>query len=447
MSLRVRSESFCSLRPIVHSHRPGSRRGGYVYLAVLFTSLIVAASVAAALSISLSTLRGENDRTHRSSALRFAESELHRQAAMMRTSGQWRTESTSGVFSPWYTLPDMSGVVSGNLELRRRYTDADGVLDDDDTDSVELTIHARVGRSESAIIATLEPDPDPFDLLQYSVTVTNDLRFESGGAISCENPVQVVRKTETQSSGVLTTPRLECNGVVEMTLRGDLSPAAVTIPTRDVLGGYIQMGTEIPNASIPRDNGDLLIQDIVLSSTMNPYGPLDARGIYWFDAGGQRVRLSHCRIDATLAIRNSSRIKVKGGITWNFPTSADAILVSDSNIRFTGVEATLDEAARGVNFNPSLSPYRQTLSNTTLTDLYPSELRGVIYTSGNVRLNPLVNDKSLHVTGAIICRNFRVDGFMTVTSLEELLDTPPIGLSDPTPMRFVRGTQRRIPSP
>ena len=111
------------------------------------------------------------------------------------------------------------------------------------------------------------------------------------------------------------------------------------------------------------------------------------------------------------------------------------------------VESTLDENARGVNFNPSSSPYRQTLSNASTTDTYPTELRGVIYTTSNVRVNPLIGDATLRLTGILIGRDIRIEGHMTVTPLHSLLDNPPQGLSDPTPMQFVRGSFRRIESP
>ncbi len=157
--------------------------------------------------------------------------------------------------------------------------------------------------------------------------------------------------------------------------------------------------------------------------------------------------ISHCRFDATLAIRNASHIEISGGIVWNYPTTADVILATDSPITLTNVEGTLDEAVRTANFNPASSPYRQTLFNSTTTDVYPTELRGVVYTSDDLTLDPLISNASLHVTGAIVAKDLRINGYMTVTQLDELLSQPPPGLSNLTPMRFTRGTFRRVPSP
>ncbi len=145
-------------------------------------------SVTAALTISTSSLRGETDRSGRGQALRFAESEIHRQAAIMRTSSLWRSSETNNVFSNWHPITANGVDVTGTSLVRHRFNDTDGLLADDLTDTVELTVHAKVGRSEAAITVRLESDPAPLNLLRYSVTAADDIQFESGGALSCEAP-------------------------------------------------------------------------------------------------------------------------------------------------------------------------------------------------------------------------------------------------------------------
>ncbi len=364
----------------------------------------------------------------------------------------WRGGATEGVFSEWYSITvdgaQLEGTEMGGTALfRYRLTDPDGQLDDDDDDPVELTVQAKVNGSTAAITAMLEPDPEPYALLNYSVTASDDLRFESSGALTCERPVQVFDDCKTASSGLLTTPRLECGDAVEMTLRGDFASANVVLPSRNVLDDHIRDGTRISLVSIPQPGGVVTLSDIVLSPTRNPFGAVDAAGIYWFDAGGAAVHIAHCRMEATLAIRNAAVIEVSGGIHWSYPLSPSAILVSDSGVVFRDIQATLDENDRGVNFNPIGSPYRLNLANSTTTDIYPTELRGVIYTSDVVRIDPMVGNGVLRLAGVIACQDLRVDGYLAVTQLDELITSPANGLSDPTPLRFVRGSQRRIPSP
>ena len=423
------------------------RRHGYLYVAVLFTALIVAASVTASLTLSTGSLRSDNDRINRKSALRLAETEIHRVAAYMNNQSNWRTVKTSGVFSSWITLNDDGVQNSDSSGVRHRLTDSDGDLSDDLSDSVEVTAHAVVGDSEVAVTATLEPQFAAESILNYGVTAYDDIQIESAGTLTSELAIQVGDDCKTNSSGLMTTSTLECNGRVEMAFRGDLGSAAVDMPAHDVVDKYVQVGTQISLASLPYQSGRRVIEDRVLTAADNPFGTADAAGIYWIDANYQRVRISNCRIAATLAIKNASSIEVEGGIVWTYAASPEAILVADANIKFDNIDLTLDEATRGVNFNPLSSPYRQTLANTTATDLFPTELRGVIFTTRNITFDPTTNDQLLAVTGALVCRDLRINGFVAVRQLGEIIDSPPLGLVDLVPLQFVRGSFRRIPTP
>ncbi|MCP4890217.1 MAG: hypothetical protein GY904_26890 [Planctomycetaceae bacterium] len=115
-------------------------------------------------------------------------------------------------------------------------------------------------------------------------------------------------------SGLLTTPELQCGGRVEVSVHGDQKPAQVTIPPRDVVKRSITLGTEIPADKIPRFNGELLLANRLLTKRDNPSGPVDRAGIYWIDAGGARVIIKDCRLEATLAITNASNIRIRDGV-------------------------------------------------------------------------------------------------------------------------------------
>ena len=87
------------------------------------------------------------------------------------------------------------------------------------------------------------------------------------------------------------------------------------------------------------------------------------------------------------------------------------------------------------------------MSNTTSLDIYPTELRGIIYTTDDLRLDPLVGGETLAITGLVVGRDIRIYGRMAIRQLKEVLVNPPPGLSNNVPMRFVRGSYRRVPSP
>lgn len=423
------------------------RRGGYVYLAVLFTTLIVAASVAGALSISTSNIAAQNDRNHRFAALRLAESELHRWAAALQSDASWRTKFENNVFTQWYT-PTINGVAIEDARLRGRFSDSDGSLSDDDFDSVVLTIDARMGDSAAAISATLQPNPTPYDVLRYSVTTTDDLSLDNAAALSCEKPVQVYDDCKSFTDGVLTTPLLESNDELEFALRGDRGIDSLELTTRNVLNDYIARGTEISVTSIPWINSRRVIRNVILSPTSNPYGKEDPNGIYWFDAAGATVRIRNSRLLATLVIRNAAEIEIRESVIWEYPTTADAILISDSNIGFDNINQDLDEGDMGTNFNPSGSPYRGIYEDGDTGDSYATQLRGIIYTEGDIEVYSPTGNSFLHLTGSLVCHDLNIlGGRLHVHQLDEILVNPPPGMCDPTPMRFVRGSFRQVPTP
>lgn len=423
------------------------RRGGYLYVAVLFTALIVSASVAASLTLSTGKLRADNDRINRKSALRLAETEIHRVASYLNRSGAWRTNKTSGAFSSWVVLSDDGVVNSDTSRVRHRLTDADGDLADNVSDSVVLTAHATVGNSSAAVTATLQPQVAAESILQYGVTAYDDVQIESGGTLTSESPIQVGDDCKTNSSGLLTTTTLDCNGRVEMTFRGDVQSASVQMPTHDVVDKYVQAGTQIAVASLPYQNGRRVIENVVLSAVDNPYGTADGAGIYWIDAGNYTVRIANCRIAATLAIKNASAIEVEGGVVWTYAANPEAILVADSDVKFDNIEPTLDEAPLSTNFNPTTTPYRGTYANANTTDLFPTEIRGVIFTTHDVTFDPTTDGKPLAITGAVVCKDLWINGFVSVRQFSETINNPPLGLINYVPMQFVRGTFQRIPTP
>lgn len=422
------------------------RRRGYVYLAVLFTSLIVAASVAAALTASTANLSARNGRTGRMSALRLAESELHRVAAVMQDDIAWRDAFENDVFTDWYA-PSVDGVPLAAAEVRVRFSDDDGDLADDHFDPVAVTVQANVEHSTATLIATLEPDPVAWDLLRYAVTATDDLQLNNGSVLTTESPVQVSDDCQSNSYGILVTPRLECDRQMEFTLRGDQAVDSLVLPSRSLMDDYIDQGTQIDLNALPVFDSRRAIRDVVLSASNNPFGATDPAGIYWIDAGGSSLRISNCRIEATLAIRDANTIEIRDAVQWQYPTGPDAILVTDGKIEMTELVAELSENDRGVNFNPFRSPYRG-VADVDTDDSYPCEFRGVISTPDRFEIDATGLNGYLRFTGSVLCHDLRIEaGSVQIHSLSELISDPPRGLADPTPMRFVRGTLRRIATP
>ena len=89
----------------------------------------------------------------------------------------------------------------------------------------------------------------------------------------------------------------------------------------------------------------------------------------------------------------------------------------------------MDEAARGVNFNPAGSPY-QGSTNNDLADSYPSLIKGIVYVSGDA----FVTANHPQIDGVLITGDeLKVNSgqSLTVTYDPLYLSDPPPGFEDP----------------
>lgn len=421
--------------------RNRSPRGGYLYIAVLFTSLLVVVSVAGALAHSTAILRRQNDRADRMLALRLAESEMQRQAAIMQRDSQWRNGSVSGSLSDWRS------VTPG--QVRHRWTDTDGDLADDPFDPVDLVVHARVRNSEAAVAARVESRLVPIDALRYAVTTARDLDVNSVGRLSAERPVQCGDDCNIDSAAALIAPRIEVGDEwnVSGMVRGDTATANVQFPDPELLDLYSDVCTEINVWSLSDVDGARGIEEVVLAAGTNPYGSTDPGGRYWIDAADRDVVIRNCRIDGTLVITNADSLTISGGIHWTAPNLGQPALLTDTDIRIEDLTATLDESLFNVSFNPPGAPDRAGKTNQSAQDVYPTEIRGLIYTPDRITLRRADEPMELRIEGAVLCRRFVVKNPLNLFQADELLEQPPLGFRDPLPKQFARGSIRRVASP
>ena len=425
--------------------RRRSRRGGYLYVAVLITSLVVAGAIATAVTLDTARLSTINAGVDRDAAIRLAESELHRSTALLRSDANWRTRFASGSPSSWTGYESFH--VVQNAEARFVISDLDGDLADDPFDEFDLIAHARFGSAQAAVAVTIETGFAPLELLNYAVTAFDDLQCQNGAVLVCEDPIQVADDCKTNSFGVVVTPKLEYDGYNQLAVRGDQAPSDVDPIGFDVVDRYSAIGTQISVASLPNVAGAWTIEAVALSKDLNPFGSADPDGIYWLDAAGQQVNLSNLRINATLVIKNASRVLLSGASSMEPPRAGEAILVADSRIIFESIQPQLDEIALGVNLNPPAAPYRQTDANSVIADQFPTEFRGIVYSQSDIEIRSTIDGSPLRITGQLICNDLRVSNDVYVSAYPESLEQIPHGLSDPQQLRLRSGTYRRIDTP
>lgn len=418
------------------------QRGGFLYLAVLFTSLLLAITVTTAMSVTVSQTRASVHADHRSTVARAAESEVFRLSSLMQDSVTWRSATQSGDFTSW--RDSLTTTSFGTVQVRHRYVDPDGMLADDSTDSVELTVHARLGEIETAIEVGLMAELRPQEWLNYSATSISGAEIKKDAKFDCEFPVQIGGKCD-KKDGLIATPKLYCNGHRNVTLRGEAG-GTKSIDNTGVLSGYIAIGG-VMNAGAIKQSGDTLeIHDQLISASLNPYGNSDTSGIYYLAAGNQKVSIQNSRIEATLVIIDAKEINVEGGIIWRYPADPDAILITDSKVTVKNVDEHIDERRSSRNFNPPSFPYRGTSSDSDQSDRFPSEITGLIHTTDDLELES-ENDRRMVITGAVYCDKLKVDHFVSLRHLHEVISNPPVLLSSSDSMIFVHGSWKRIINP
>jgi hypothetical protein len=417
-------------------------RQGFLYLAVLFTSLIVIASATAAFSISTNRLRSRQATLDSSDALRTAEAEAHRMASLLSTADlSWRSTLSNDVVSSW-----RSG--DGGALLCSKLNDTDGNLADDSADPVTVTCYSALRQARRGVSFSLRPIAKPLSILDYGLV--------SSGAIALTSPATFASTGRVLSgSNIVVGPNViasaaawNATSAISSTARGvkTVTGQSVSIPGSTITSKYTELATPIAVASLPQSGGALLLRRRILTSTVNPFGTVNADGIYWINAGGLPVTISECRVRATLVITNSSLVTLTAANHLTSPSSGAAVLVTTAPIRVTQCARLLIESSTSTNFNPTSMPYRG-VGDSDTADRYQSVLEGLVYTPG---LFEWASDNAINgmwIHGTIVCGNATISGPISIEADRDSYTNPPLGFRLYDTMQFVRGSWRTVPVP
>jgi hypothetical protein len=396
-----------------------------LYMAVIGTALVVSLLGLAGLTV----LRIERQQASQSfdllEARALAKAAVEIGLNRVNNDANWRTTYTNGVeTAPQVVSSNGSGTVSWILE------DTDGSLTDADTE-VRLRGVGRVGDTVQVSSVKLISGGLPLSCLEVAVCSNGPITFWSSSTITTNQTILSNASVETNSG---TTVNSDVEAVGSITGPGYLGTTttpvpARTLPTASVFDYYIATGTYINFTAIPKIQGKRTIADVVLSPANNHYGATDQEGIYIIDCGGATIQIRDSRIIATLVLINpGSSSKIEGEHSWepavgNYP----AVLVQGAHINLSVGDNPLDEAIRGVNFNPPGSPY-QGLADSDQTDSYPSLIKGLVYASGGITIEAF----HPHIDGVLITGGeLKVNSSesLTVTYDLQFFSNPPPGFS------------------
>ena len=132
-----------------------------------------------------------------------------------------------------------------------------------------------------------------------------------------------------------------------------------------------------------------VLENFVLSPNSNPFGSTNASGVYLIDCGGRDITIRNGRIAGTLIIKNPGNGSViEGSMVWDVANPPYPALIVDGSMKIQLSTMPIAEAEEGINLNPVGTPYLFIGGDqdAVATDAFPSEIRGLVYTSGNLTL-------------------------------------------------------------
>lgn len=412
-----------------------SRRAGYLYVAVLFTSLIVSTMGLVALTTATLRSRMASDGNDRIVAELLASAAIEDAVQRLSNDDNWRSSFAANTESSAVTLG--SGTYTWMLK------DSDGNLTDDESDFVQIVGIGRAGRATVAESVKMYPTGSPLSSLEAA--------FHCQGNVTLGTTISITTNSLISSNGNITASALlssiQGNAEAVGSIAGNVSGSKTSgVPSRQLPGSsaleyYLDNGTYIPWASLPVNGASRVIEKVVLSPTVNPFGDRNPEGIYVIDCAGQQIKIRDCRVVGTIVLLNAaSNSSLEGSLRWdaavaNYP----ALLVAgDIDVKLTTTD--LSEADQAINFNPNGTPFLGKQDNDLL-DVYPSEINGLVYVSG--RFDAPQDYIESRFRGTVICNSITANSSCRFNYRALIHDYPPPGFARGNPMTISPGSRRR----
>jgi hypothetical protein len=359
----------------------GHRRGGYLYIAVVFVSTIVAMIGLSSLNVMRVERMGmENGQELHEARLLAATAVEHAITQINRNPSTWRTTYPHNTEYP--TTP----VALGKGTFTWKLYDSDLVLDDDDSDTVEVSGIGRVGDTVYVHNVVVTPYGVGFDCL--NVALYSDKKHTlGGGTLNCDQIIGT-QKTCDATGGMVINSDVEATaGTTGGTFTGTVDNTGPIRALPDpvaVLDYYTTNGTSISILDLPQAGGFYMIDDVYLGHDSNPFGggATNTEGIYVIDClvGGipRPIKIQNSRLKATLVLKNhAGSSKTAGSVNWSPAVANYPAVMLSSEFTFNHDRFVfLNEPALGTNFNPTEDGDTQ--------DVYPSVIAGVVYSSDDI---------------------------------------------------------------
>lgn len=409
--------------------RPPARRAA-VYILVLAATALISVMVLGGMAVQRVQRRTAEVTADAAAARELARSAVDVGLELIRSDANWRATRGEGTW--------LNGVRrnSGAFSLFASDPVDDDVANNPD-DPLTLRGVGQQGQAEQLIEVTLSAVYTPLLSIQGALHAGGALSFAIGSSATARGTFST-NLGATATLATVTAPVEAATTVLGATfVSGARSAAGVrAMPDAGLVAEYVKLATPIAYASLPFGT----LRRVLLSPGNNPFGPTNPLGVYVIDCGGADLSVQDCRIVGTLIVRNPG---AGSGFTRSINAEAAMpgmpLLLVQGNLQLNTSSGALSEASILQNLNPDHTPYRGQ-SNATSLDSFPSQLRGLVYATGNLNIQGSVN-----VQGALLCAgDASIAGSITVTHDESLTSVPPAHFRTGPVMTVVPGTWKRV---
>ncbi len=378
-------------------HGVTTRRGS-VYVIVLFTTLAVVAMVMGGMELQQASRRGTQAATDTTRARLLAQSALELGLQMVNDDPARTSVNAQGA---WLTNVSVAGGIISVVAS----DPVDGVLTNNTDHAIVLTATASVGSATQYAQAKANAVYTPIPAITGSLVSNGKITLTSA-AFSATNTAMTASSAAASNSTIL-APFQTVSGTSGSTF--SVTPtvaAAPSIPTFAQASSFY-VGTR------PKGTLGLLslrtISSMLIAPGSNPFGVANAPdGVYVVDCQKQSVTIKDCRIVGTLVLVNlKGGVTISGSVAWEPFVAGYPALIADDDLILSMSATPLSEATLGVNLNGLLMGL--TGGNSTMTDTYPSKIRGIVYGAGKVTASGasavqgvVLTPSTVDVTGSLI---------------------------------------------
>lgn len=400
-------------------------RRGAAYVLVLCAGILLSVVGMGILASSRANSRTASQSADLAEASVLAESAVEWGQAVINTNSSWRTTYSNNVETTPQTLG--RGQISFKLVNETTASLASG--------DVRIYGIGRVGSATRVYSFALVGTGPTLDVLKTAATAGGNVTVNSSLTASAGSLAS--NGTLTVATGVTLTGDVEASTV---TVNGTVTGTRTTLttpkslPVSTVFDTYKAQATEMLFSGIVGGNVSLK----VISAGANPYGSVNAAGVYYIHVPSTgTLTIKNSRLLATLVIELDSggKLITSNSFAWDPPRTDFPTLIvkgtTGSTVTFGGSTTALSESLNLVNFNPVGTPNAAGVSDSDMSDTYPTEFHGLLHVIGSGLSTAFTNN--FVMKGSAIIEGAATTGLgVKFTADPTLFTTPPIGYTAAT---------------